>query len=99
MKLKLIKTTIRITAKDIAFGIPHRPDRCAVALAIARCIKPHYVVSCGLPSLTIFSNGIDTWQDLTALEGVPADTIRAFDAGRAKPISFTLNLPQRFLRK
>lgn len=97
--IRLVKTTIRVTAQDIAKGTPFRPSICAVARAISRHLKPGYRVSCGSPSISIGPAGAPhAWKDNEGLRGKPVDVIRDFDAGTAKPTSFTLKLPKRFLR-
>lgn len=90
-------TTINVTAEDIEQGEPCEGDACPIRLAANRVLKPGVTCSVAFSYMTLTSEGYASRIDLPK----PAkEFIEAYDDdGIGIPFSFSLDIPERFLRR
>lgn len=93
-----MRTTIRVTKRDIASAYRCNSRRCPVALALNRVLHPIFTASVGTTSAAIIAadeSAIHTF----ALPRKVDRFISVFDGdGDPAPLSFTLSIPKRFLK-
>lgn len=88
---------IKVTQSDIDNGVKRKDDKCAIALAIIRCLKAglYALVNCDV--CKIFNeHGIQQWQGGLPLKA--EDFIDSYDNGElAEPFEFELPIPGNLL--
>jgi hypothetical protein len=94
-----MRVKIEVTPSCIKRGKCNKPSECALALAINKYLGKRFVAHIGnnvyICDYETTENGTTVKLPLKALE-----FIRRFDTGKstAKPISFCLNIPVKYLR-
>lgn len=86
-----------ITPKDISLGCKGDAGNCPSARAIQRRFKAGIVVNVGLFSLSFYNT--DKFCRIKEMPKTLHNFIKLYDDGQpVKPISFTLDVPEEFLK-
>ncbi len=106
MDARIVELWVQVTAEDIANGEPLERCACPVALAIQRLLKPELTVDVMTTFAFVYLHPkqwpearIDWPLEVQSFIRRFDDTSRSIRRRRLSPFSFTVNVPENFLRQ